>query len=88
MDVPNEAKRVRAVLSKQGEPDVRFELHRISALDFTIVENGKNLGVCWQTLSKPPGLQETSFKISEAFEYCVRKKYPAYTVKQLDYACE
>jgi hypothetical protein len=26
VDKPNEAKRVRAVLSKQGEPDIHFEL--------------------------------------------------------------
>jgi hypothetical protein len=88
MDIPNEAKRVRAVLSKQGEPDIRFELHRISALDFSIVENGKNLGVCWRTLSKPPGLQETTFAISQAFEDCVGKKYPGYTVKQVEYALD
>jgi hypothetical protein len=89
VDIPNEAKRVRAVLSKQGEPDIHFELRRIGALDFSIFENGKNAGVFWQTLSKPePGSQDTILKTSEAFEDCVAKRYPGYTAKQVEYALE
>jgi len=60
MDLPDDAKRVRAVLSKEGEADVQFELHRTSAREFAVVENGRNVGVFYRGLAPPrpgaPGL--------------------------------
>ena len=94
MDVPDAARRVRAVLSKQGEPDIRFELIRNSAVDFSIIENGKNVGVYWRALSKPPagvpGLrsEDTHLRISEALEGCLAKRHPGYTAKQVEYTSE
>ncbi len=94
MEVPDEAKRVRAVLSKQGEPDIHFELVRSSAVDFSIIENGKSVGVYWRTLSRPPadvpGLQsgDTYLRTSGALEGCLAKRYPGYIVKQVQYASE
>jgi hypothetical protein len=94
MDIPDEARRVRAVLSKQGEPDIHFELVRISAVDFSIIENGKSVGVYWRALSRPPagvpGLrnEDTKLRTSEALEGCLAKRYPGYTAKQLEYASE
>jgi hypothetical protein len=94
MDIPDEARRVRAVLSKQGEPDTRFELVRCSAVDFSIFENGKSVGVYWRALSRPPaafpGLpnQDTYLRISEAFEGCLAKRYAGYAAKQVEYASE
>lgn len=54
MVIPDEARRVRAVLSKQGEPDIQFELVRKSAVDFDVLENGNSVGVYYRTLSRPP----------------------------------
>jgi hypothetical protein len=94
MDIPEGAKRVRALLSKQGEADIQFELLRTSPVDFTILENGKSVGVYWRALSRPPtdapGLrsEDTHLGISEALEGCLAKRYPGYTLKQVEYASD
>ena len=94
MDIPENAKRVRAVLSKQGKADIQFELLRTSPVDFTILENGKSVGVYWRTLSGPPtgtpGLrsEDTYLRISEALEGCLAKRYPGYTPMQVEYASD
>jgi hypothetical protein len=94
MAIPNEARRVRAVLSKQGEPDILFELVRCSAVDFSIFENGKSVGVSWRALSSPPAAlpgqrnEDTFLRTSEAFEGCLAKRYAGYTAKQVEYASE
>lgn len=94
MTIPEEARRVRAVLSTPGKPDIRFELVRMSATDFSVLEDGKSVGVYYQALSRLPVGGPTSSRegahlsISKAFEGCLAKRYQGYTANQVEYATE
>lgn len=94
MDIPEEARRVRAVLSKPGKSDIQFELVQTSAVDFSIFEDGNPVGVYFHALSRPPvggpGLSDESahLSIAKAFEGCLAKRYPGYTAEQVEYATE
>jgi hypothetical protein len=94
VELPEDAKRVRALLSKNGTADVQFELYRISATEFSVLENGKSVGVFYRGLapSRPgaPGLaySGTYLSISEAFEGCLAKRFPGFTAKDIETASD
>ncbi len=76
----------RAVLRREDCPDIRFELHRASAFDFTIVENGKSVGVFWRTISPQQAMRGDgpSLSLSDAWDSCLAKRYPGYTATDLE----
>jgi hypothetical protein len=77
---------LRAVLKKEGCPDVRFELRRNSAYDYTIVENGK-VSALWWTLSRQQALSGGSAGpagLAETWERCMTKRFPGYAVTELE----
>jgi len=90
MDLPDDAKRVRAVLRKSGAAEIRLELQRMSATEFAVIENGRNVAVFYRGLAPPrpgaPGLAyaDTYLGISEAFEGCIAKRYPGYTASDIE----
>ena len=94
MELPDDAKRVRALLSKEGTADIGLELHRISTTEFAVVEDGRNVGVFYRGLAPPrpgaPGLaySGTYLSISEAFEGCIAKRYPDYTARNIETASD
>jgi hypothetical protein len=78
----------RAVLKKQGFPDIRFELHSNGAASFTIFENGKQVGVFWKTVSPHKAMwgKDTPMSLEEAFQRCAAQRFPDYTVMDLEEA--
>lgn len=94
MDLPTDATRVRATLTKPGAPDIRFELHRISATEFAVIEDGRNVGVFYRGLAPPrPGAPALTYSgtylgVSDAFEGCVAKRYPDYTARNIETASD
>ena len=91
MPLSHDAIRVRAVLTKEGESDIRLELHRNTNVEFVVIENGKPAGAYYLTLTPSttgaPGLvyAETSLSISDAFEGCLAKQYPGYTATNVEF---
>jgi len=80
---------MRAVLKKEGCVDIRFELRRTSSFDFTIVENGKEVGVFWRTISPQQAIWgggPTPVPIREAWKSCLAKRFPDYTATNLEEA--
>jgi hypothetical protein len=94
MELPNDAKRVRAILSRPGVPDIRLELHRISGTEFAVIENGRNVGVFYRGLAPPrPGAPALAYSgtylgISDAFEGCIAKRYPDYVARDIETASD
>ena len=94
MDLPVDAIRVRATLTKPGAPDVRLELHRMSAAEFAVIEDGSNVGVFYRGLAPPrtraPALTYSGshLDIADAFERCVAKHYPDYTARDIETASD
>jgi hypothetical protein len=76
----------RAVLKKEGCADVHLELHRASAFDFTIVENGKSVGVFWRTVSPQQAMRgdAPSLSLPDAWDSCLAKRYPGYSATNLE----
>jgi hypothetical protein len=89
MELSDDAKRVRALLSKEGTADIRLELHRISTTEFAVVEDGRNIGVFYRGLAPPrPGAPGLAYRgsyldISDAFEACIAKRYPDRTARNI-----
>lgn len=69
----------RATIKMNGRPDIKFELRRISAVDFEMIEDGKHVGPFWKVFS-PHQLRSvhgpTSFSLDQAWESCLAKRFP------------
>jgi len=78
----NEAIARRAALKRDGYADVQFELHRRSAFDFEMIENGKRTGVFWRTLTPEQAMRGDGgyLSLDEAWMSCVSKRFPECTV--------
>jgi hypothetical protein len=78
---------LRAVLKKAGCADVRFELRRDSAFDFTIIEDDKPVAVFWRTISPRQAMTgdpPTFMGIQEAWQSCLAKRFPGYAATNLE----
>ena len=78
----------RAVLRKEGRADIRFELRCASPFDFTMIEDGKVIGPFWATISPQQAIWggTTSMSLEEAWQRCITKRFPEYTVVDLEEA--
>ncbi len=77
---------LRGLFQKQDCPDVRFELYRNeSGFDFTMVENGKTIGLFWRALTPKQAMWGCGpMSLQEAWRTCVSKRYPDYTAAKLE----
>lgn len=88
-DLPNEAVLIRATLYKKGEPDIDFELRRVSKVEFEIIENGEKVGSWVRGLPlQRPNAPVISFgeqvDASEAFFSCLKTRYPGYSPRKVE----
>lgn len=77
---------LRAILQKDGSPDIRFELRRDSSLDFSVFENGIPTGVFWVELTPQQAMsgEPAYITLHDAWQRCLTKRFPGYTVTALE----
>jgi hypothetical protein len=75
----------RAILKKDGSPDIQFELHR-TGFDFAIIENGRNVGVFWRALTPEEAKTGSSrpLTIDEGWTASLSKRFPGYEVTNIE----
>jgi hypothetical protein len=64
---------LRAILKKDGSPDIRFEMHRTSSFDFSMIEDGMPTGVSWIGLSPEQALRGSGparMQLHDAWQRC------------------
>jgi hypothetical protein len=77
---------LRAVLKKEGSPNIRFELYRDSRFDFTTIENGK-AGALWRGFSPQElisGNCPSAMTIQDAWQSCMVKRFPDYVATDME----
>jgi hypothetical protein len=77
---------LRAVLKKEGSPDVLFELHR-NKFDYTVVQDGRP-SVMWWQLSPQQALSGASMGsvgLAETWQRCMAR-FPDYVVTEMEEA--
>jgi|SRR6267154_4101273 len=77
----------RAILQKSGVTDIQFELHRHrSGFDFAMIENGRNVGVFWRTLTPQQAMcgDAPNLSMDSVWESCVVKRYPGFTASAVE----
>jgi hypothetical protein len=81
-----EAIAIRAILKKNGSPEIQFELHRTQSVDFSIVENGVPTGMFWFEITAQQAMNGTvpTHTLQEAWQACLAKRYPDYLVTNLE----
>ena len=71
---------MRDTLTKPDAPDIRFELHRVSATEFAVIEE-RRVCISYCGLAPPrPGALALTYGgaylgISDGFEACIAKRY-------------
>ena len=77
----------RALLKKDGVADIRFELHRNrSRFDFSMIENGKNVGPFWKILTPQQTLRGDALdlRMDSVWPTCIGKRFPGYTATEIE----